>query len=248
MSGQGGSHPTVDELVEVLRRSSLPSVAVEGTDDANIYRWIEQKISIANADVLPCGGREQLLHLFDRRSEYPRTKVVFLADQDFWLFDGVPGDYKDVILSTGYSIENDILCNSGIERLLERGEALDFEQGLYNLAKWFAFEVEEHRSRRECRVSASVEQLFATGGIDLNEDFLRERGFRGPDQAILETILQDPKRYIRGKQVLGLLRRILSQKGRFAKHSSEGLMEICSKTDGHPHIDRLISEIEKGLV
>ena len=38
-------HLTVDELVSTLRRSKLPTVVVEGRDDIQIFRWMEDLLS-----------------------------------------------------------------------------------------------------------------------------------------------------------------------------------------------------------
>ena len=62
-------HLTEDEIVELLKRSSLTSVIVEGKDDMTIYRWIEEKIGISKANFLPCGGRNTLLKVFVILSE-----------------------------------------------------------------------------------------------------------------------------------------------------------------------------------
>ena len=34
-------NPTVDELVSILRRSRLPTIVVEGKEDMQIFRWME---------------------------------------------------------------------------------------------------------------------------------------------------------------------------------------------------------------
>ena len=52
-------HPTVDELVETLRRSELPTVVVEGENDMQIYRWVEARVGNQNANVLPAGRQKE---------------------------------------------------------------------------------------------------------------------------------------------------------------------------------------------
>ena len=53
-------HPTVDELVSTLRRSKLPTVVVEGRDDMQIFRWMEDLLKVHEVDVLSVGGRPNL--------------------------------------------------------------------------------------------------------------------------------------------------------------------------------------------
>lgn len=102
------SPPTVDELVNTLKRSSIPNIVIEGTDDVFVYRWLKKKINKPLAGLLACGGRDKLFQIFDRRNEFPNTNVVFIADQDSYKFDGIPDNRKDIIFTSGYCIENDI--------------------------------------------------------------------------------------------------------------------------------------------
>ena len=115
--------PTVDELVATLRRSRLPTIVVEGRDDMRIYRWIEPRVSNVDTSVLPVGGRNKLLSIYERRNEYSQLPVAFLADRDMWLFSGIPEQYNHIIWTLGYSIENDIYSGSELENLLDVEEA-----------------------------------------------------------------------------------------------------------------------------
>ncbi len=36
-------HLTEEEIVQLLKRSALTTILVEGKDDMTIYRWIEEK-------------------------------------------------------------------------------------------------------------------------------------------------------------------------------------------------------------
>ena len=104
---------SVEEIIsELSKPTALLKVLVEGKDDALVYRYIEGKlndlISIDNkADVIICGGRLELIEVFESREKFKNTKVVFLADKDMWFFVGVPKDYEDIVFTDGYSIEND---------------------------------------------------------------------------------------------------------------------------------------------
>ena len=111
--------PTVDELVATLHRSELPTVVVEGKDDMQIYRWVEARIGNRNADVLPVGGRENPLSVYERRTEYAHLPVAFVADRDMWLFSGIPPGYRDIIWTEGYSIENDLYLGAELENMLD---------------------------------------------------------------------------------------------------------------------------------
>ena len=71
---------TVDELVSTLCRSRLPTIVVEGKEDMQIFRWMEDLLEVHEADVLGVGGRPNLLAVYDRRSEFAHLRVAFIAD------------------------------------------------------------------------------------------------------------------------------------------------------------------------
>jgi len=139
---------TVDELVSTLKHSNLATVLVEGDDDVIVYRWIEEKIGVINANVLPCEGRNNLLAVYKRRSEFSHLNTVFVADKDMWIFTTIPAEYNhNIIWTTGYSIENDLYAGSNIdEKMLNRNEKIGYHELVKNVTKWFAFEVEQYRN------------------------------------------------------------------------------------------------------
>lgn len=110
--------PSVDEIVASLKNTSLPTVLVEGRDDMTTYRWIENRLGIQNANVLPCGGRDKLFAVYNRQTEFRHLKCAFLADRDMWLFDTTCSQYGSIVFTKGYSIENDILDDSHVADLL----------------------------------------------------------------------------------------------------------------------------------
>lgn len=54
------TRPTVNEIYELLKRSSLPTVLVEGKDDIIFYRGIEFELSCFNIDMLPAGNKSSV--------------------------------------------------------------------------------------------------------------------------------------------------------------------------------------------
>ena len=120
--------PTVKELVATLRRSTLPTVLVEGQVDMRIFRWVEEHLGSQTANVLPAGGREKLLCIYKERHEFADLPVAFVADRDMWLFSGTPSDYDEVIWTEGYSIENDLYAGAELENLLDSEEMQEHQQ------------------------------------------------------------------------------------------------------------------------
>lgn len=135
-------HLTVNEIIAYLKRTNLPTVLVEGTDDKSVYRYIENRLGELDADILICNGRDALLEIFTRRNEFSAAKVAFVADRDMWYFTGIPDEYQNgVIFSAGYSLENDLYVKEIFEGLLEKEEKRKFMDLIQELSRWFAFEV-----------------------------------------------------------------------------------------------------------
>ena len=240
-------HPTVDELVETLRRSRLPTVVVEGENDMQIYRWVEARVGNQNANVLPVGGRENLLSVYERRTEYAHLPVAFVADRDLWLFSGIPPGYRDIIWTEGYSIENDLYAGAELENMLDPDEAVEHQQVLDSTIEWFAFEVEEYLAGRDAEVARHCNQVVPPGQTERDPGFCTRHGFRCHPERI-QQIKDAYQLQLRGKLLFQILVRFLSASKRRAKHSVDGLYETAFKmTPSHRLMDRLIQEIERRL-
>ena len=234
---------TADEIVAALVRSSLPTIVVEGKDDLSIYRWIENRIGYSGC-VFPCGGRSQLLEVFERKTEYSHLRIAFLADKDMWLFTTVPEKYSEVIWTEGYSIENDLYAGSNLDDLLEPDEATDFNLVLGCIIEWFAFEVEQYRSGNSAETKKHPNTIVPLGEHKISERFILSRGFCSPSAETIAEIRENPKLKIRGKTLFELLTRYLSAPNRVIKHSTKALYEIGFKTaPDNVHMGRLIREI-----
>lgn len=71
--------PTFDEFVALLKRTSLPTLVVEGKDDMIVYRRLEDEYCDESLSVLSVGGRDKVLRLFEALSESPvAAKIIFL--------------------------------------------------------------------------------------------------------------------------------------------------------------------------
>ena len=67
---------TVDELVNTLKRSFLPCLIIEGSDDVFVYRHLKKELDNSLISLIPCGGRDILFQVHDRRSEFADKNVV----------------------------------------------------------------------------------------------------------------------------------------------------------------------------
>jgi hypothetical protein len=239
---------TPDEIVATLKKSSLPTVLVEGDEDLIVYRWIEARIGVAQANILPCGGRSTLLKVFERRAEIPKLKMAFVADRDMWLFTATPPQFNGMIWTDGYSIENDLYEPSNLESLLEPNEATDHRNLLLVVIRWFAFEVEEFRAGRDAQVRRRVAELIQSGPSTLCPLFCARRGFREPDPSTINEIVSNYRLRLRGKTLLQILSYFLNRPERVAKFSYAAQLEIALRlTPVNPRLERIIEEVRSEL-
>ena len=242
--------PIVDELVSTLRRSRLPTVVVEGRDDMQIFRWMEDLLKIHEIDVFGVGGRPNLLAVYDRRSEFAHLPVAFIADRDKELFTQLPVGYEDVIWTQGYSIENDLYAGAdpSLENLMDPQEAAEHRQLLNTIIEWFAFEVEEFLDGRTPEFNHHCNEVVPQDQTEMDDNFRQRRGFRPPNSELQQEIKNEYQFQLRGKLLFQMLVRFLSKSNRRIKHSIHGLYEIAFKmTPIHPLMNRLIQEIEQKI-
>lgn len=238
-------HLSVEEIVSYLKRTRLPTVLVEGTDDHSVYRYIENNLEYLDADVLVCGGRSALIDVYERRSEFVGSQVAFLADKDMWYFTGIPQRYeKGIVFSDGYSIENDLYAKEIFEGLLEKDEAREFGRLLSSLSRWFAFEV--IRYKRDGHALCDVHINRVTKGNELNEEYLRSINFEEPDPGLVQEILSTYDVSLRGKNLFQAMLRYLSASNRKSKYSRYNLIEMGAKF-GSRCFEKMQRDIETNL-
>ena len=69
---------TSTEILETLKRSSLNTVLVEGSDDIQLYRKMEDDLFHLNIDFIQCGGRSNLLEVYKRKHELKASVLLFV--------------------------------------------------------------------------------------------------------------------------------------------------------------------------
>ena len=257
---------TVNELVSVLRHSSEPTILVEGPDDMMVYRWLKQHIKPLKASPMSCGGRNNLLSVYERRNEFSPVKTVFLADQDLYVFLGIPNEYSDVIWTAGYSIENDIYAGSTkLDDLLDEEELHDYEKLIEEIIEWFAFEVEKYKegkaseSKIDIRILYDNKQEFSENeayiymnhndnNTCVNVNLVLGKNFNPSDQILVSEIKKNFKLKLRGKIIFKVLSVYLSDRKRAVKHKKEALYEIGAKpVNKHHYMKKLIVKINQKL-
>jgi hypothetical protein len=246
MSGDK-AQPTVDELYELLKRTSLPTVLVEGKDDIIFYRKIEEELSEFGVDMLPAGNKGAVLDLYSRLSEEAsHVPIIYVVDNDLWVHGFFDAEEKpgEVITTKGYSIENDLYSDGQLESLCSGVELARFREELDKFLYWYALAV--NRKLRD------LDSTFRThpGKILDDTEFYESETALIDDETYPGDLLAELKTnyssLLRGKSLFALLVRELSSKHRATKFSVKQLMEIGASRRGENY-QRLSSNIRSAL-
>lgn len=232
---------SADEIIATLKHSSLPTVLVEGGDDIIVYRRLEMRFGPGIISVMPAGGRPNVLSVFARRAELGSDfKIVFVVDKDAWIITGVPVlDEEQLVMTDGYSIENDIYRDGDLETFMLAAEQGDFRRELEAFVSWFALIFS-----RNGKFSLHPDAVFVGGLIPAAVTALSP-GENYPDQ-LRENIATNYQRLLRGKSLFALLLRQLSRSGRHPRHNSESLLEYVAREPG-PLVSDLFNRVHQKL-
>jgi Protein of unknown function (DUF4435) len=236
---------SLDEWVSLLSKSNLPTVITEGKDDYSVFRRLESKFTSHGLSFLPVGGRNTVLSLFERRSEFRNTRVLFVVDKDCWVLSGVPQFYisPSVIVSEGYSIENDVYRDGNLERLLDQQEKDTFRSELEIVCNWFSSAYRRILNGETVEIDHHPNRMISWCGTKLKEDFETQFGLGIPDRDLFDLLQNDYAKYLRGKTLMSLIVRQLSSSSRHAKYSKNALLEIGATSNG-PMLTLTIQAIE----
>lgn len=237
---------SVEELIGTLKNTSLPTIIVEGKDDLIVYRTIEEQLSYLDVSILPVGGREKALQIFERLNELPKnSRILFIVDKDCWVFTNIPKEYQSekIITTDGYSIENDIFVDGELENLL-RGEERDkFNTELDDLIKWFSIAISRNLNGITTEIKHHPNHV-------LNPDYYSNLIQLDPTESFPNDLYKDLKnefkKKLRGKTLLNLLIRNTNYKGREPKHTDNALLESVAIRPGFL-INKIKKEIEEKL-
>lgn len=225
--------PTTEELYAVIKRSSLPTVLVEGKDDIIFYRKVQQELQDFNVDMMPAGNKGAVLELYKKISEGPVLyPTVFVVDNDLWVhgYDNAGEKYEHVITTHGYSIENDLYVDGDLESLLDPDELKRFRDEIERFTRWYALAVD-----RNLRGIPSTFRTHPGKVLDDEEYFSSEisllEGEVYPED-LLAMIRANYPNVLRGKSLFALLVRELSAKKRNVKFSARQLMEFGASRKG----------------
>jgi hypothetical protein len=239
--------PTVDELYQLLKRTTLPTILVEGQDDIVFYRKIEEALSELQVDVLPAGNKQAVLDLMDKLDQLSGTaRFVYVVDKDLWVH-GVPKEFRThtrLVMTDGYSIENDLFADGDLESLLDKNEITSFQSEVQKFCSWYALALE--------RTFSGGKGVFRTHPgkvLDDPEFYETETRLKKDEDSpkeLYEQIVSNYQAMLRGKSLLAILHRQLSKDGRDVKFSGKQLMAFGGSRKGKK-FDRLKDLISDAL-
>lgn len=238
--------PTVDEIISLLKKTNLPTVICEGSDDIIVYRRLEELLAHIGVSVLPVGGRKNVLKIFDRLTEIPvSVKIAFIADRDTWVNTYVPQYYSTPILclTRGYSIENDLYIDGNLENMLYGNNLTDFKDKLASFIDWYALALERHLNDQSNPISHHPEYVLnpqhKASLMALDDGEVYPTGTKN-------NLLKDYKTLVRGKSLFSLLILCANAGQGSPKHTDKGLMNAVSARPGHLLLN-LTSNVEAAL-
>lgn len=236
------SQPTVEELVALLKKTSLPTVVCEGSDDLIVYRRLEERLSHLGVSVLPAGGRKNVLQIFERRSEIPTSvRLAFIADRDTWVNTAVPSAYVAPVLclTSGYSIENDVIADGRLEDLLVGAEVVTYKTELKDFLDWYALALSRHLASPSDPIAHHPE--FVLNPTERPSLMALRTGESYP-AALRAAISSQYGMLVRGKSLLSLLVRNTNTRPGLPRHTDKALLEIVAARPGD-----LLTKISKAV-
>ncbi|MDN7725030.1 DUF4435 domain-containing protein [Burkholderia gladioli] len=238
---------TVEEIFELLKRTSLPTVLVEGKDDIIFYRAVEHELRQFDVDMLPAGNKEAVLTLKRKIEESPvSAPIVFVVDNDLWVH-GLPIDVdqqSSLVTTSGYSIENDLFMDGDLQTLLTPEEITDFGSELHKFVHWYALAIDRYLNGREAPFRTHPGKVLDDDDFFTSETSLNE-GEVYPER-LRKEIESNYARILRGKSLFALLLRQLSAKKREIKFSGKQLMAFGASRKG-PHFQRIKDSVRAAL-
>lgn len=212
------------EHIATLKNTNLNTVIIEGKGDVVVYRDFPNRASGLSFDILPVGGRNNVLEIFKRKKEIieknkNNIKLVFVVDQDLWVIKGVPANYQDksIVTTDGYSIENDIIRDHSLFKMVASCNGAAFNSDLNKLIYWYSL-----ASSRESDYKLHVNHVLSNykSLIELNPSEAYPEHLRN-------KIESDFEKYLRGKLLLSLL---LNHKSKDVHLNSNAILTLggCS--------------------
>lgn len=238
---------TATEIVSSLAHTSIPTIVVEGRDDMSILRLLEDKSGIS---VLPCGGKDCLLEVFERREQFSGLKCAFLLDRDTWIFSSVPERYREIVFTTGYSIENDVFYKSKLSKLFDNSSKAFVSEVKPLLISWWAGELDRYFDGRETRFDESIYSIIEGLGEKTSLKLRKQPQVCNQERYkhLISTITSDFELYMRGHQLLDMNRCALKRHSdKDINQLAVGSFKLAAVLGDSPLLNELIGRLNERL-
>ena len=258
----GASHQisgiTSTELIATIERSNIITILVEGRDDMSIYDILFEDTNEDLISIVQTQGRNTLLKTYtEAKKKGLLGKCIFIADSDLYVFEGIPQQYEDIIFTTGYSIENDIVADCVmIKNLLHDIGCRIFESGKHLLSKWFAFYVEQHTKGKDVKADIkplALLEITDCGKIVERVGALEKVGFEQPSDDMIANVEKNFSLKFRGKNLIDYIRAIFfySHKidRRVGQYDYNQIIDIATHAETlSPHFTELKAKLKNKML
>ncbi len=211
----------VERLINALKNTNLPTIVVEGEDNANIigklvaHHRVKEFLGVKEVKVMSISKRTRFLSVYERRGEFVHIlPVTFVVDQEMEVFTGFSEHPTDIIWTQGYNLMNDLYVDADLEVLLEPHEVWRHQQVLNATIEWFAFEVEEFLDGNPVKIDFKLSEIVPQGELKLDKGFCQARGFRQPSSKLVQQIRDGYQFLLPGNFLFQVLARFLNIRGR----------------------------------
>lgn len=249
---------TKEEIIATIKHSSIPTVLVEGKDDIIFYRKLEEDEELCDLglSMLPAGSKNAVLSIKKEIDLWPDNNMVaYIVDQDIWVNFGVPDDINGVVLTKGYSIENDLFEDGNLFSLLEKEELKTFYSEKERFIGWYALTLSRNIQSKSQGQNQNGKDKFCYKlhpGKVLDDNIFYTEQTRLYEKEEFPTHLYNDIKLnwcykLRGKSLLALLMRQLTRPNRNTKHNERALMEFAACQKGSNY-KRIVSELRKHFI
>lgn len=242
-------HPfdySLEELRSLLQRSDARTLLTEGRDDYSLFRGVGRRVG--SGDLLPAGGKNNVLLLRQEAHTFSCPKTAFLVDRDLWLFSGEPAGVvgSDLIITEGYSIENDLLRDCDAESLLDDDQVASYQADLQLLIEWYCSGVTAKLANHLFDFDRPIRTIIDPVTGLLSPEATIDIAMWQPSATLIAQVSADHQRLLRGKSWLRLLSKYLAAQGRLIQHSPKAILDFGIKSGGQ-HSSNLINSIKAAL-
>jgi hypothetical protein len=217
---------STDEIIATIARSEFPSLVTEGEDDVIVLRRLEEEFADIGLTLIPAGGRNAVIQVFERRHTLPPDKVLFIADRDLWVISGVPANFvsAQLVLTDGYSIENDMFRDGELLDLLGTADRAAFMIEVKVVCRWFALMASRCLVGQDAQLRVHPRAFLDEASYHYEIMTLQNDEVYPED--IFRRISNEYSKFLRGKTLFALLIR------HSHNHSHRGLLNFGASRHG----------------